>query len=37
MVSYAAELDTEDSEAIRAYIIARAHESKASAGAAAPE
>jgi PQQ-dependent dehydrogenase (methanol/ethanol family) len=37
MVSYAAELDTEDSEAIRAYIVARAHESKAQAGAPAPE
>jgi PQQ-dependent dehydrogenase (methanol/ethanol family) len=33
MVSYAAELDSADSEAIRAYIIARAHESKALAGA----
>jgi quinohemoprotein ethanol dehydrogenase len=38
MVSYAAELDTEDSDAIRAYIIARANESKALAGEApAPE
>ncbi len=32
MVSYAAELNAEDVEAIRAYIIARAHESRALAG-----
>jgi len=32
MVSYAAELDPVDSEAIRSYIIARAHESRALAG-----
>jgi hypothetical protein len=31
MVSYAAELDADDAEAIRAYIIARAHESLALA------
>ena len=35
MVSYAAEVSRDDSEAIRAYIIARAHESKAFAEAAA--
>lgn len=32
MVSYSIELDAQDSHAIRAYIIARAHESKALAG-----
>lgn len=31
MVSYAAELDSEDAEAIRAYLVARAHESLALA------
>ncbi len=35
MVSYAAELDTDDAEAIRAYVIARAHESRALAEASA--
>ena len=34
MVSFAAELDDADAEAIRAYIIARAHESQAMASAA---
>ncbi len=33
MVSYAAELERDDAEAIRAYIIARAHESRAFAEA----
>jgi PQQ-dependent dehydrogenase (methanol/ethanol family) len=33
MVAYSAEVDREDSEAIRAYIIARAHESRALAEA----
>jgi alcohol dehydrogenase (cytochrome c)/quinohemoprotein ethanol dehydrogenase len=37
MVSYAAELDDNDVEAIRDYVIARAHESKSLAGASAPE
>ena len=32
MVSFAAELDEPDTEAIRAYLVARAHESKALAG-----
>jgi alcohol dehydrogenase (cytochrome c)/quinohemoprotein ethanol dehydrogenase len=36
MVSYAAELDADDAEAIRAYVVARAHESLAQAGAEAP-
>jgi alcohol dehydrogenase (cytochrome c)/quinohemoprotein ethanol dehydrogenase len=36
MVSFAAELDGEDAEAVRAYLIARAHESLAQAGADAP-
>ncbi len=35
MVSYAAELDADDAETIRAYIIARAHESRALAEASA--
>jgi mono/diheme cytochrome c family protein len=37
MVSYAAELDVDDVEAIRAYIIARANESKALAATPAAE
>jgi quinohemoprotein ethanol dehydrogenase len=37
MVSYAAELGVDDVEAIRAYLIARAHESIALAGAPAAE
>jgi alcohol dehydrogenase (cytochrome c)/quinohemoprotein ethanol dehydrogenase len=36
MVSYAAELDADDAEAVRAYLVARAHESLALAGADAP-
>jgi alcohol dehydrogenase (cytochrome c)/quinohemoprotein ethanol dehydrogenase len=36
MVSYAAELDADDGEAVRAYLIARAHESLALAGPDAP-
>jgi hypothetical protein len=34
MVGYSTEVDRDDSEAIRAYIIARAHESRALAEAA---
>jgi alcohol dehydrogenase (cytochrome c)/quinohemoprotein ethanol dehydrogenase len=36
MVSYAAELDGDDAEAVRAYIVARAHESLGPAAADAP-
>ncbi len=35
MVSYAAEVDSDDSKAIRSYIIARSHESRELAEAAA--
>ncbi len=36
MVSFAAELNADDAEAVRAYLVARAHESLALAGADAP-
>ena len=36
MVSYAAELDAEEAEAVRAYLVSRAHESAALAGTDAP-
>jgi alcohol dehydrogenase (cytochrome c)/quinohemoprotein ethanol dehydrogenase len=36
MVSFAAELDATDSEAVRAYLVARAHESAAPAGSDVP-
>jgi hypothetical protein len=36
MVSYAAELDADDAEAVRAYLAGRAHESLGLAGADAP-
>jgi hypothetical protein len=36
MVSYAAELNADDAETVRAYLVARAHESLGLAGADAP-
>jgi alcohol dehydrogenase (cytochrome c)/quinohemoprotein ethanol dehydrogenase len=36
MVSFAAELDSEDAETVRAYLVARAHESLSQAGTDAP-